>query len=81
MTKNLKFWWQKSTINLAKNTMVHGRCKHIETKFHFLSDQVNEVKTNLPYFNSYDEVTYVLTIPLKIEKFKEMRKMLNVFSL
>lgn len=34
----------KSAINLAKNPISHGRSKHIETKFHFLRDQVNSKK-------------------------------------
>lgn len=34
----------KSAINLAKNPISHGRSKHIETKFHFLRDQVNRKK-------------------------------------
>jgi hypothetical protein len=47
----------KSAINLAKNPIAHGRRKHIETKFHFLKDQV----TKLIYFclisNFYDSLT------------------------
>ena len=32
----------KSAIDLAKNPVSHGRSKHIETKFHFLRDQVTK---------------------------------------
>lgn len=32
----------KSTVNLAKNLVSHGRNRHIETKFHFLRDQVTK---------------------------------------
>lgn len=35
---------KKSTINLAKNPLAHGKSKHIETKFHFLRDQVTKRK-------------------------------------
>ena len=34
----------KSAIDLAKHPVAHGRSKHIETKFHFLRDQVNKGK-------------------------------------
>ena len=34
----------KSAIDLAKHPMAHGRSKHIETKFHFLRDQVSKRK-------------------------------------
>ena len=37
----------KSAIDLAKNPISHGRSKHIETKFHFLRDQVNKDKIDL----------------------------------
>jgi len=30
----------KSAIDLGKHPVAHGRSKHIETKFHFLRDQV-----------------------------------------
>ena len=31
----------KSAISLAKNSVLHGRSKHIDTKFHFLRNQVH----------------------------------------
>lgn len=33
----------KSTINLAKNPVLHGRSKHIEARFHFPREKVNQV--------------------------------------
>jgi hypothetical protein len=39
----------KSAINLAKYPIVHGRRKHIETKFHFLRDQVTKGRIKLSY--------------------------------
>lgn len=32
----------KSTIDLAKNPMCHGKSKHIERRYHFLIDKVNK---------------------------------------
>ncbi|XP_039687863.1 secreted RxLR effector protein 161-like [Medicago truncatula] len=37
----------KYAINLAKNHISHGKSKHIETKFHYLRDQVNKCKINI----------------------------------
>ncbi|KHM99778.1 Copia protein, partial [Glycine soja] len=51
---------------LAKHPVAHGRSKHIETKFHFLCDQV---------------IADILTKPLKSIKFKELRSKLGVTSL
>ncbi|CAJ2660445.1 unnamed protein product [Trifolium pratense] len=71
----------KSAINLAKNPIAHGRSKHIETKFHFLRDQVTKGRIKLSYCKTEKQIADVLTKPLKIDKFKDMRKMLNVFSM
>lgn len=42
----------KSAINLAKNPVSHGRSKHIETRFHFLREQVNNEKLKLRFCSS-----------------------------
>jgi hypothetical protein len=71
----------KSTISLAKNPIAHGRSKHIETKFHFLRDQVSKGKLKLTHCRTEVQIVDILTKPLKIERFKELRKMLKVISL
>jgi hypothetical protein len=71
----------KSAINLAKNPIAHGRSKHIETKFHFLRDQVTKGKIKLSYCNTNIQMADVLTKPLKIDRFKDLRRMMNVQSL
>lgn len=35
------------TISLSKNPVFHGRSKHIETKYHFLRDQVSRERMEL----------------------------------
>jgi hypothetical protein len=56
----------KSAINLAKNPIAHGRSKHIETKFHFLRDQVAKGKIKLVYCSTDAQIADALTKPLKI---------------
>lgn len=46
----------KSTINLAKNPVAHGRSKHIETRFHFLRDQVTKGKLELEHCNTEKQI-------------------------
>lgn len=41
----------KSAIDLVKHPIAHGRSKHIETQFHFLSDQVTKEKLELEIAN------------------------------
>lgn len=71
----------KSAIDLAKHPVAHGRSKHIETKFHFLRDQVSKEKLELEFCRSEDQVADILTKPLKSIKFKELRDKLGVTSL
>ncbi|RDX95877.1 Copia protein, partial [Mucuna pruriens] len=42
----------KLAISLAKHPVAHGRSKHIETRFHFLRDQVSKGKLELEYCNT-----------------------------
>jgi hypothetical protein len=38
-----------SAINLAKNPIAHGRSKHIETRFHFIREQVTKGMIEVEY--------------------------------
>lgn len=71
----------KSSINLAKNPIAHGRSKHIETKFHFLRDQVNKGKLEMVYCSTDVQAADVLTKPMKTDRFKVLRSMLGVVTL
>jgi len=42
----------KSTINLAHHPTSHGRSKHIETKFHYIREQVNKGSLEVEYCSS-----------------------------
>ena len=70
----------KSAIDLVKHPVVHGRSKHIKTKFHFLHDQVSKEKIVLEFCRSEDQIANILTKPLKSIKFKELRDKLGVTS-
>jgi len=63
----------KSAINLPKNPTSHGRRKHIETRFHYLRDQVNKEKPEVEYCSTFDQLVDILTKPLKGERFKMLR--------
>ncbi|XP_019416448.1 PREDICTED: uncharacterized protein LOC109327748 [Lupinus angustifolius] len=68
----------QSAINLAKNLVFHGRSKHIETKFHYLRDQVAKGKIKLQHYVTNLQIADVLTKPLKIARFRELRDKMNV---
>lgn len=59
----------KSAMDLAKNHVAHGRSKHIETRYHFLRDQVNNEKMKLVHCKTVMQVADVLTKPRKKGQF------------
>ena len=71
----------KSAIDLAYNPVSHGRNKHINTKFHFLRDQVSKCRIKLRHCRSEVQLVDIMTKSLKAERFKESRKLLNVVCL
>ena len=70
----------KSAINLANNPISHGRSKHIETRYHFLREQVNSGKLKLVYCPTQQQLADVLTKPLKKERFEHLRNDLGIFE-
>lgn len=73
----------KSTISLAKNPVLYGRSKHIDTKFHFLRNQVQNEVLEVVHCNTPKQLAYVLTKVVKTEHFIHIRDVIGVveFSL
>ena len=68
----------KSAIDLAKHPASHGRSKHIETKFHFLREQVNNEKLKIEHCRTEDQLADILTKALKLERFRCLRDSIGV---
>ncbi|GAU22332.1 hypothetical protein TSUD_106600 [Trifolium subterraneum] len=68
----------KSAINLAKNPVSHGKSKHIETRFHFLRDQVNKGKLSLEYCSTNDQQADILTKSVKRDQFLKLRREMRI---
>jgi len=68
----------KSTIDLAKHPAAHGRSKHIETRFHFLREQVNQEKLEIVYCKSEVQLADIFTKALKGERFRYLRQSIGV---
>ena len=69
-----------STIKLSKNSVLHGRSKHIDVKFHFLRDLTKEGKVELVHCRSAEQIADILTKPLKAESFVKLRALLGMCS-
>ncbi|KAL4014421.1 hypothetical protein IC575_026623 [Cucumis melo] len=69
-----------STIKLSRNRVLHERSKHIDIRYHYLRDFINDGIINLSYCKSEDQVTDILTKPLKLATFLKLRSLLGVIS-
>ncbi|KAK8913814.1 MATE efflux family protein 7 [Platanthera zijinensis] len=58
-----------SSIQLAKNPVLHGRSKHIETRYHFLREQVEQKIVEVVYCPTGEQVADIFTKALKAETF------------
>ncbi|GKD08041.1 retrovirus-related pol polyprotein from transposon TNT 1-94 [Tanacetum coccineum] len=63
----------KGAIDLSKNLMQHSRMKHIEIRHHFLRDNVQKGSISIEKVSSKDNITDILTKPLKRELFNYFR--------
>nr|GEV27090.1 copia protein [Tanacetum cinerariifolium] len=57
----------KGVIDLSKNHVLHSRTKHIEIRYHFLRDNVQKGNISIEKISSEDNITNILTKPLKQE--------------
>nr|GEV22286.1 copia protein [Tanacetum cinerariifolium] len=63
----------KGAIDLSKNPVLHSRTKHIEIRNHFLRDNVQKGNISIEKVFFEDNITDILTKPLKREPFNLLR--------
>jgi Reverse transcriptase (RNA-dependent DNA polymerase)/gag-polypeptide of LTR copia-type/Integrase core domain/GAG-pre-integrase domain/Zinc knuckle len=68
----------KSAILLASNPTQHSRTKHINTKFHFVRDQVAEGQVKLQYLCTEDMVADIFTKAVSKHKLRKHIKSLGL---
>ena len=64
----------QGTIALARNPVSRQRCKHIDIKYHFIRETVNNGRVTLEYCPTEQMIADVLTKPatkLKLKKFAQ----------
>eukprot|EP00253_Pinus_taeda_P006859 PITA_06859 len=67
-----------SAIALSKNYVFHKRMKHIDTKFHYIRELVNNGEIILKYCRTEEQVADILTKPLGQKSFEFLRKCLGM---
>ena len=53
-----------SAINISKNPVMHTKTKHIEIKYHFLRELLQDKEVRLEYVNIKEQIVDIFTIPL-----------------
>jgi Reverse transcriptase (RNA-dependent DNA polymerase) len=68
----------KSAISLCKNPVFHDRSKHIDTRFHFIRECVEEGRVEVEHVGTNNQFADILTKPLGRMKFLELREKIGV---
>ena len=68
----------QGTIALAKNPKSHSRTKHIDIKYHYVRESVEEKNIKLVYCSTAGMIADILTKGLPKPKFEQLRFLLGV---
>ncbi|XP_074374211.1 secreted RxLR effector protein 161-like [Apium graveolens] len=71
----------RSAIDLAKNPIFHGRSKHIDVRYHFIRDCVEQGLIVIKHVKTSEQRADILTKALSAAKFEKMRSLLGVKNL
>jgi hypothetical protein len=70
----------QGAIALAKDNKFHGRTKHIDLRYHFIREAVEDGKINVKYVPTDDNVSDIFTKPLPRPKFQHFVELLGLRS-
>nr|AAC62132.1 copia-like retroelement pol polyprotein [Arabidopsis thaliana] len=68
----------QSAIALAKNAVYHERTKHIDVKYHFIRDLVNNGEVQVLKIDTEDNPADIFTKVLPVSKFQDALELLRV---
>ena len=71
----------KSALALAKNPVLHERSKHIDVRFHFIRDCINNGTLETDYVRTGDQLADLLTKPLPRERLQELRIQSSIINI
>ena len=65
------YWDNLSSIQLAKNPVIHARTKHIEVHYHFVRERVLSGEVELQYVPTDRQTADIFTKPLGLDKLRQ----------
>jgi hypothetical protein len=68
----------QSAISFSKNPILHGRSKHIETRYHFIRECVESGQVVVEHVRTKDQMADILTKALRRVKFLKMRERIGM---
>ena len=68
-----------SAINLAKNPISHGRSKHIDMRFHYLREHVEDGKINVKHCKTENQIADIMVKGVQVEVFRRRKDMMLIF--
>ena len=71
----------KSAISLAKNPVFHDRSKHIEIRYHFIRECVEQGRVFIDYVRTSEQLADTLTKALRRLAFQELRRRIGMVEI
>uniref|UniRef100_A0A1X7U6N9 Reverse transcriptase Ty1/copia-type domain-containing protein n=1 Tax=Amphimedon queenslandica TaxID=400682 RepID=A0A1X7U6N9_AMPQE len=64
----------RGAIAIAKNPVYHSQTKHVDIKYHYIREAIQDKAIQLEYFPTKEMLADILTKQLAREKFEKLRK-------
>jgi hypothetical protein len=68
-------------MRLSEHPVFHDQSKHIEIKYYFIRDKVQEGEVKLHYISTNEQVADILTKPLSMIKFVYLRDKMELVEI
>ena len=70
-----------SAIHLAKNQVFHARTKHIDVRYHFVREIIEDEKILLQKIKTAENLVDMMTKVVSLTNFKHCLDLANVFKI
>ena len=68
----------QGAISVANNPIIHARTKHIDIRYHFVREKVEDGTIQLKYCPTDEMIADILTKPLPTQRFVKLRELMGV---